>query len=76
MEHTGMELRAANTMRNFPKPPAGSRAIFNGPPTPNATYACFQAALASVPEYSAAPSVSTRTVGITTDGQLELSRMH
>jgi hypothetical protein len=65
--HTGIELSAANTSRNFPKPPAGSKAIFKGPPAPNSAYACFQAAFPSVPENRAAPSVSTNTVGTTTD---------
>jgi hypothetical protein len=65
--HTGIELKAANTIRNLPNPPAGSKAIFKGPPTPYARYACFQAALAWTPEYSAAPSVCTRTVGTTID---------
>lgn len=31
---TGIELSPANTSKNFPKPPAGARAIFSGPPTP------------------------------------------
>jgi hypothetical protein len=63
--HTGIELNAVNTMSSFPNPPAGSKAIFKGPPTPYARYACFQAALAWTPEYSAAPSVCTRIVGTT-----------
>ena len=33
-EHTVIELRPAITTRNFPKPPAGLRAIIRGPPTP------------------------------------------
>lgn len=64
-ERTGMELKAAKTKRNFPNPPVGSSAIFNGPPTPYARYACFQAAFPSVPEKIAAPRVWTRTVGTT-----------
>ena len=46
----GMELKAANTMRNLPNPPAGSKAIFSGPPTPYARYACFQAGFVCAPE--------------------------
>jgi len=47
---TGTELKAASTMRNLPNPPAGSKAIFKGPPTPYARYACFHSALACAPE--------------------------
>lgn len=31
---TGIELNAANAIRNFPNPPAGSSAMLSGPPTP------------------------------------------
>lgn len=60
---TGIELRAANTIRNFPKPPAGSRASARGPPTPYLAYACFHVESIWAPVYSAAPNVCTRIVG-------------
>lgn len=57
MRPTEIELKPASTSKNLPKPPAGSRVIFNGPPTPASSNATFQARMTAVPLYRAAPSV-------------------
>jgi hypothetical protein len=63
VELTGMELRPASTNKNLPNPPAGSKAILRGPPTPASWKATFHAWFTAVPLNRAAPSVWTKTVG-------------